>query len=336
MKSTALADIDDISVNKVKSDDVTRLKLKNRKLAKELMNLENMAKEDVTAQQLQIEKMQREIIGLTSRNNALETEKDDLIAMLEERDYENQMLKTGFGLHREKTAKERGSNQFNMDDFKDALLPDEYDFQDALPPDEETLAFMDDVAMMAVGGSTTSTPSDKGSSHKVVLVADVTREYLHLTASVVNMKFPRIQHITSEELINKVKNYQFWEYHDMMVNIMRMEEQKLQKEAEAKRREGRQQLRANGLRQKQKYEHSGFLGGIFGVGSQKKKSKVSHETRPEKVLSPRNKTYEFKLVLLGDTSVGKSSIVIRFVKGQFSEYREQTLGGLFVGTALQL
>ena len=41
-----------------------------------------------------------------------------------------------------------------------------------------------------------------------------------------------------------------------------------------------------------------------------------------------NKTYQFKLVLLGDTSVGKSSIVIRFVKGQFSEYQESTIGGL--------
>ena len=43
-----------------------------------------------------------------------------------------------------------------------------------------------------------------------------------------------------------------------------------------------------------------------------------------------NKTYQFKLVLLGDTSVGKSSIVIRFVKGQFSEYQESTIGAAFL------
>jgi len=42
------------------------------------------------------------------------------------------------------------------------------------------------------------------------------------------------------------------------------------------------------------------------------------------------KTYQFKLVLLGDTSVGKSSIVIRFVKGQFSEYQESTIGAAFL------
>merc|ERR1719273_1603788 len=78
-------------------------------------------------------------------------------------------------------------------------------------------------------------------------VADVTREYLHLTASVVNMKFPKIQHVSSEELINKVKNYQFWEYHDMMVNIMRMEEQQQLKEQEAKQAKERQKRLENGV-----------------------------------------------------------------------------------------
>jgi small GTP-binding protein len=43
-----------------------------------------------------------------------------------------------------------------------------------------------------------------------------------------------------------------------------------------------------------------------------------------------NRTYQFKLVLLGDTSVGKSSIVIRFVKNQFSEFQESTIGAAFL------
>merc|ERR1712113_171011 len=91
-----------------------------------------------------------------------------------------------------------------------------------------------------------------------VVVADVTREYLHLTASVVNMKYPGIQHITSEDLINKVKNYQFFEYHDMMVNIMRMEQEKKQKEEEEKKAKARQQRLENGQKQ-QKPESSGYL-----------------------------------------------------------------------------
>ncbi|CEO96314.1 Ras family [Plasmodiophora brassicae] len=45
---------------------------------------------------------------------------------------------------------------------------------------------------------------------------------------------------------------------------------------------------------------------------------------------PQNKTYQFKLVLLGDSAVGKSSLVLRFVKGQFFEYQESTIGAAFL------
>lgn len=35
----------------------------------------------------------------------------------------------------------------------------------------------------------------------------------------------------------------------------------------------------------------------------------------------------FKLVLLGESAVGKSSLVLRFVKGQFADHQESTIGG---------
>lgn len=43
--------------------------------------------------------------------------------------------------------------------------------------------------------------------------------------------------------------------------------------------------------------------------------------------APQNKICQFKLVLLGESAVGKSSLVLRFVKGQFHEYQESTIGG---------
>jgi len=43
-----------------------------------------------------------------------------------------------------------------------------------------------------------------------------------------------------------------------------------------------------------------------------------------------SKVVQYKLVLLGETSVGKSSLVIRFVKGQFHEYQESTIGAAFL------
>lgn len=39
------------------------------------------------------------------------------------------------------------------------------------------------------------------------------------------------------------------------------------------------------------------------------------------------KICQYKLVLLGESAVGKSSLVLRFVRGQFHEYQESTIGG---------
>ncbi|CAD2084519.1 ras-related protein Rab-5C, putative [Plasmodium vinckei brucechwatti] len=46
--------------------------------------------------------------------------------------------------------------------------------------------------------------------------------------------------------------------------------------------------------------------------------------------SNANKVFNFKLVLLGDTSVGKSCIVVRFAKNEFYEYQESTIGAAFM------
>jgi GTPase SAR1 family protein len=45
-----------------------------------------------------------------------------------------------------------------------------------------------------------------------------------------------------------------------------------------------------------------------------------------------SKIFQFKLVLLGNAAVGKSSLVLRFVKGQFSEFQESTIGGTFTSS----
>ncbi|CCK69273.1 Rab family GTPase YPT52 KNAG_0C01600 [Huiozyma naganishii CBS 8797] len=45
---------------------------------------------------------------------------------------------------------------------------------------------------------------------------------------------------------------------------------------------------------------------------------------------------QFKLVLLGDSSVGKSSIVHRFVKDTFDELRESTIGAAFLSQTIKV
>lgn len=52
--------------------------------------------------------------------------------------------------------------------------------------------------------------------------------------------------------------------------------------------------------------------------------------------SATNKTCQFKLVLLGESSVGKSSLVLRFVKGQFHEFQESTIGAAFLTQTVQI
>jgi len=46
--------------------------------------------------------------------------------------------------------------------------------------------------------------------------------------------------------------------------------------------------------------------------------------------APQTRMCQFKLVLLGESAVGKSSLVLRFVKGQFHEYQESTIGGKYL------
>jgi len=48
------------------------------------------------------------------------------------------------------------------------------------------------------------------------------------------------------------------------------------------------------------------------------------------------KQYQFKLVLLGESAVGKSSLVLRFVKDQFDDYRESTIGAAFLTQSVTL
>lgn len=40
-----------------------------------------------------------------------------------------------------------------------------------------------------------------------------------------------------------------------------------------------------------------------------------------------NRVCHFKLVLLGDAAVGKSCLVVRFVRDEFFEFQEPTIGG---------
>ena len=45
---------------------------------------------------------------------------------------------------------------------------------------------------------------------------------------------------------------------------------------------------------------------------------------------------QYKLVLLGETAVGKSSLALRFARNQFLEYQESTIGAAFLTQSVEL
>jgi len=49
-----------------------------------------------------------------------------------------------------------------------------------------------------------------------------------------------------------------------------------------------------------------------------------------------NRVCHFKLVLLGDTAVGKSCLVVRFVRDEFFEFQEPTIGAAFLTQTVAL
>ncbi|GIX65376.1 ras-related protein Rab-5C, putative [Babesia caballi] len=54
------------------------------------------------------------------------------------------------------------------------------------------------------------------------------------------------------------------------------------------------------------------------------------KTASSKPENGQHPVYQFKLVILGDTSVGKSCLVGRFVKNTFLEFQESTIGAAFM------
>ncbi|GIQ90499.1 small GTPase superfamily, Rab type [Kipferlia bialata] len=48
------------------------------------------------------------------------------------------------------------------------------------------------------------------------------------------------------------------------------------------------------------------------------------------------KTFLYKLVLLGESAVGKSSLVLRFVRNQFVDFQEPTIGAAFLTQTVNL
>ena len=111
-----------IEVLMMQLEQSTSIQHEKEDLEKELDSLQVMAQQDLEMMKLQMEKMSNEILYLSSRNSALDQEKEDLMNLLEEREYEAQMLKTGFAAHRSNTKRRSGSSADDMNSVGDKFI----------------------------------------------------------------------------------------------------------------------------------------------------------------------------------------------------------------------
>jgi small GTP-binding protein len=62
----------------------------------------------------------------------------------------------------------------------------------------------------------------------------------------------------------------------------------------------------------------------------------NNNSNPQNQPTSVNKICQFKVVLLGESAVGKSSLVLRFVKREFHEFQESTIGAAFLTQTVQI
>ena len=313
-------------------DEFEKIKKENTDLKTENEDLQEALKEQLQHQQHIQKAMQEEVIALAARNSNLEHQKDEYAKLLDQRDYEIDLLKQQIYLERKQSVvvarqmhgmsvtSETGnfedlSNMQNMpkdlasgiteesdddgngtegesmsDDTQegdgqetqgndgqqgdDDKKMDEVDLDeinamidDMIESDKARKMTLKDGASgrfgAESGGSTGGAPTGAGAGSSAiddVFVPDVIKEYLHLTASAVKIKYPKITNITSEELIGQAKSLPFFQYHDYMVRIMEKEStnQEISKKQQLKERE---QLRAH---QKKKLQKRRSFLSLFG------------------------------------------------------------------------
>jgi len=112
-------------------------------------------------------------------------------------------------------------------------------------------------------------------------VADVIKEYLHLSASSVKIKYPLVINISNETLIEQTRHLPFYQYHDFMIRIMEKEIKRME-EVKKKKQEGEpKKSQADFVVPKMTNRRS--LGNFFGLfGGKEGENKENYENEFKK------------------------------------------------------
>jgi len=113
---------------------------------------------------------------------------------------------------------------------------------------------------------------------------DKIKEYLHLTASAVKIKYPTVRGVASADLIKRVKELPFYKYHDQMVKIM---ENEIKKKREKQREKREKEKAEKGALTKPTMEKRNSLwesldGSVLNPLPKRKKKKLKKKNRIER------------------------------------------------------
>eukprot|EP01084_Bolivina_argentea_P142714 250687_1 len=260
--------LDDMHSLKRKYDS---LKSSNKELKRSNKELKQITKDEL-AQHIAMQKsIEQEAIYLASRKANLEEERDELVGELEQRDYEITMLHQQLALQRKEFESTGGMEpQISASvgsTLGDIINEDQYyEYHDPHDPhgdevsedeDDNDLDHQDEIDIIAEilddenifvsdEDDTDVDTQNEGQNDKPPAATqkiseesrdkkafDKIKEYLHLTASAVKIKYPTVKNIQSDELIKSVKDLPFYKYHDQMVRIMETQIKKV-RDAERK------------------------------------------------------------------------------------------------------
>jgi len=231
------------------------LKKKNKEL-KSLQEINYKMNEENEIIKQNNKNMEIELISLASRNSILEKDKEDLNQLLEQTVYELEIKEK----HLEFIGNE-SNNENNEENTLDNLSQQmneyeenkqyEHEYEEeneeeeqveeieVLNPEEPNIISIISPLSMTDDKTTNKNNLEKVTHHPLnelkkrheeimKNVPNVVREYLHLTATVAKLKYPKVN-INSEELILKVKDLSFIDYYDHMIRIMKNEDSKVRK-----------------------------------------------------------------------------------------------------------
>jgi len=212
--------------------------------------------------------MEKEIFALASRNSALQQEKDDLLMLMDQRDYEAMQLKSHLEMG---TTGRMGATSNMYDNLENTLMNN--DTGDYIYGQEDVVE--DENAPKPPSPERKKTIANLGNINTVRIkaVPDVVKEYLYLTASAVKIKFPKIDTVSSEQLILQVQDLPFSDYYEHMFRIMKNEQLKLDEELAKKNASRKQQMQQQ---QQQQQQSQGFLAKFRGLFSSTAPSSNPH------------------------------------------------------------